>query len=68
MAEKKAIAKPEAPPAPAAEAAPSPRKKKVNELSLAEIEARLAECKEKQGEFISKYARQLLARKKGLTS
>jgi hypothetical protein len=66
MAEKKAEAKTEAP--AAAAAATPPRKKKVNELSLAEIEARLAECKEKQGELISKYARQLLARKKALGS
>jgi hypothetical protein len=68
MAEKKAAPKPEAPAAPAAPAAEAgPRKKKINELSLAEIEARLAECKEKQGSLISKYARQLLARKKALT-
>jgi len=66
MAEKKADAKTEAPAAAAAETAP--RKKKINELSLAEIEARLAECKAKQGELISKYARQLLARKKALGS
>ncbi len=66
MAEKKAEAKAEAPAAAAAEKAP--RKKKVNELNLAELEARLAQCKEKQGELISKYALQLLARKKALTS
>ncbi len=66
MAEKKADAKTEAPAAAAGESAP--RKKKVNELSLAEVEARLAECKEKQGDLGSKYARQLLARKKTLTS
>jgi len=66
MAEKKAEAKPEAQAAPAADAAP--RKKKVNELTLAEIDVRLAECREKQGDHASKYARQLLARKKALAS
>jgi hypothetical protein len=64
--EKKAQAKPEAPAAPAAESAP--RRKKINELDLAEIDARLALCQEKQGSLASKYARQLLARKKVLTS
>lgn len=70
MAEKKAGKKPEAkatPEAPAAPAAESgPKRKKINRLSLAEIEAHLAECKEKQGSLVSKYARQLLARKKAL--
>ena len=66
MAEKKAEAKPETQATPAAEAAP--RRKKINELSLADIDARLAECKDKQGDLFSKYARQLLARKKALTS
>ena len=66
MAEKKAEAKPESQAAPAADKAP--RKKKINELGLADIEARLAECREKQGDLVSKYARQLLARKKALTS
>lgn len=42
------------------------KRKKMNTLSVAEIEAGLAECKEKQGGLISKYARQLLARKKTL--
>ncbi len=73
MPEKKAARKPEAPAAPAAPEAPAAaeagaRKKKINELSLAELDARLAECGEKQGNLISKYARQLLARKKALTS
>jgi hypothetical protein len=72
MAEKKAAPKaPKAPkpepPAPPAQEA-RPRKKKMNDLSLAEIEAKLAECQEKQGGLISKYASQLLARKKTLTS
>lgn len=69
MAEKKSEQKPTAPAAPAAPAAESaPRKKKMNELSPAEIEARLADCQEKQGGLASKYARQLLARKKSLGS
>jgi hypothetical protein len=66
MAEKKAEVKPEAQAAPAADSAP--RRKKINELALAEIEARLAQCQEKQGSLASKYARQLLARKKSLAS
>lgn len=44
----------------------APKRKKMNTLTLAEIEAKLAECQEKQGGLISKYARQLLARKKAL--
>lgn len=69
MAEKKAEQKPAAPAAPPAPAADSaPRKKRMNELSPAEIEARLADCQEKQGGLCSKYARQLLARKKTLGS
>lgn len=44
----------------------TPKRKKMNTLSLAEIEAELAECREKQGGLISKYARQLQARKKAL--
>lgn len=70
MAEKKAEQKPAAPAAPPAAPAAdaAPRKKRMNELSPAEIEARLAECQEKQGGLGSKYARQLLARKKTLGS
>jgi hypothetical protein len=66
MAEKKAEPKPAAEAPAAAES--GPKKKKVNQLTLAEIEARLAECQEKQGGLVSKYARQLLARKKALAS
>ena len=44
----------------------TPKRKKMNALTPAEIEAELAECKEKQGGLISKYARQLQARKKVL--
>ena len=45
----------------------TPKRKKMNALTLAEIEAELAECREKQGSLASKYARQLLARKKALS-
>jgi len=65
MAEKKADPKPE--PQAAAAPEPSPKRKKINRLSLAEIDARLAECQGKQGGLLSKYSRQLLARKKALT-
>jgi hypothetical protein len=44
-----------------------PKRKKMNALTLAEIEAKLAECREKQGGLVSKYARQLQARKKVLS-
>lgn len=64
MAEKKADPKPEPQTASAPES--GPKRKKVNRLSLAEIDARLAECQEKQGGLVSKYARQLQARKKAL--
>ncbi len=43
------------------------KRKKMNTLTAAEIEAELAECREKQGGLVSKYARQLLARKKALS-
>jgi len=66
MAEKKADPKPEIQAAAAPES--GPKRKKINRFGLAEIEARLAECQEKQGGLASKYARQLLARKKALTS
>jgi hypothetical protein len=66
MAEKKADPKTESQ-APAA-AETGPKKKKINELSLEEIDARLAECKEKQGGLLSKYALQLQARRRALTS
>jgi hypothetical protein len=46
----------------------TPKTKKINALTLAEIETALAECKEKQGGLSSKYARQLLARKKVLSA
>jgi hypothetical protein len=44
----------------------TPKRRKMNTLSQAELEAKLADCKEKQGGLISKYARQLQARKKAL--
>ena len=66
MAEKKAEPKAAAPAPAAAES--GPKRKKINVLSLAEIDARLAACQEKQGGLTSKYARQLLARKKALSA
>lgn len=41
--------------------------KKINKLTLAEIEAQLEEIKKAQGGWHSKYAQHLLARKKVLT-
>ncbi|MEN6310090.1 MAG: hypothetical protein ABFD80_00970 [Acidobacteriota bacterium] len=67
MAENKADKKTEAPAAPAAEST-TPKTKKTNRLTLAEIDSLLAICKEKQGGLSSKYAHQLLARRKALTS
>jgi hypothetical protein len=46
----------------------TPKRKKMNSLNLAQIEAELAKCQEKQGGLVSKYARQLLARKKALSA
>jgi hypothetical protein len=46
----------------------TPKRKKMNSLSLAQIETELAKCQEKQGGLVSKYARQLLARKKVLSA
>jgi len=62
MAEEKK--KTDAPETPAVEG--TPRRKKINELSAAEIDAALAVAKEKQGGWHSRYARQLFARKKAL--
>ena len=45
-----------------------PRKKKVKDLILKDIEDRLAELKTSQGGWKSRYARHLLDRKKALTS
>ncbi len=46
----------------------TPKRKKMNALTPAEIEAELTECREKQGGLTSKYARQLLARKRALSA
>jgi len=43
------------------------KRRKINSLTLAEVEAELAKCQEKQGGLISKHACQLLARKKALS-
>jgi hypothetical protein len=45
-----------------------PRRKKVKDLTLKDIETRLAELKTSQGGWRSRYARHLLDRKKALTS
>jgi hypothetical protein len=50
-------------PAPAAEKTDTgsgPKSKKINKMSLAEVESKLEEIKGKQGGLRSKYARQLL--------
>ncbi len=44
------------------------KSKKIAKLNLAEIDKALGDCREKQGGLASKYARQLLARKKTLGS
>jgi len=53
---------------PQAEGQAGSKTKKINKMTLAEVEAELAECREKQGGLVSRYARQLLSRKKVLTS
>lgn len=45
----------------------SNKNKKINRLSLPEIESRLEEIKKAEGRWQSRYARALLARKKALT-
>lgn len=42
------------------------KNKKINRLTLAEIEARLEEIKKAEGRWQSRYARALLARKRAL--
>ncbi len=44
------------------------KNKKVNQLTLAEIEAKLSEIKQAQGGLASSYARHLIRRKKTLGS
>jgi len=64
----KAPAKPEAPAqADAGSESTGKRRKKINEMTLKEIEDKLAEVKEAQGGLSSRYAHQLSARKKNLT-
>jgi len=45
-----------------------PKKKKVNQMTLSEIEAQLKIVQENMGGFQSKYAQHLLKRKNNLTS
>lgn len=79
MAEEKTDeVKPEATPAesnseaeqssPAAAETTPPRKKKVNQMNAAEIEAKLKQIQEQQGGLTSKYAEHLLKRKNNLSS
>jgi len=54
------------------EEAPAPggekKNKKINQMTLAEIEAKLTQIKQTQGGLVSNYARQLIRRKKTLGS
>ncbi len=59
--EKTTPAAPEAPQGPA-------KRKKINALTTAEIDAALVETKAKQGGLLSRYARQLIIRKKALAA
>jgi len=61
--EKKTESKPEAP----ATGKSSDQKKKINQLTLAEVEKELKSVKEKMGGFGSHHAEHLLLRKKELT-
>lgn len=56
----------EAPAEGTAEAAP--QKRKINQMTPAEIDAKLAQLQETQGGLESKYAQHLLARKASLKS
>jgi len=75
MADKKATAKPEpkvdskgdARAPGGAEAEKAPGRKKVNKMTLAEIDIRLNELQSAQGGLRSKHARQLILRKKILS-
>ena len=63
--------KQEKPAAPTQEPAAEPKgekHKKINQLSLDEIEQKLKIVKEKMGDFQSHYAKNLLSRKKELSS
>jgi len=44
------------------------KNKKINQMTLAEIEAKLGEIKQAQGGLASSYARQLMRRKRALGS
>jgi hypothetical protein len=69
MADKKETAKsaPEAAAAAeSAEAEKAPSNKKINKMTLAEIEAKLNTIKSSQGGLRSRYAKQLLLHKKAL--
>ena len=60
---KEAAPKPVAPAAPAAEK----KLKKINKMTLQELDKKLQDIKEKMGNFSSKYAMELLRRKKELS-
>jgi hypothetical protein len=70
MADKKETAKPapksEAPASGGAEQSKAETNKKINKMTLAEIDAKLNEVKVAQGFLRSRYAKQLLQRKKAL--
>jgi hypothetical protein len=67
MAEKKDTAKPTAaPPQEGAEGEKAKGPKKINRMTLAEIDAKLNEVRVSQGGLKSRYAKQLLGRKKAL--
>jgi hypothetical protein len=71
MADKKETAKPapaktDAPASGGAEQNKAERNKKINKMTLAEIDAKLNEVKVAQGFLRSRYAKQLLQRKKAL--
>ena len=60
-------AKKEETPAPSEGSGGSSKNKKINKMTLAEINAKLEEIKNSQGGLASKYAQQLLRRKKILS-
>jgi hypothetical protein len=67
MAEKKDTAKPAAaPPTEGAEGEKAQSHKKINKMTLGEIDAKLNEVRVSQGGLKSRYAKQLLQRKKTL--
>lgn len=59
--------KAEATPGTPAQAEAAAKNQKISKMTVQEIDAALAACKEKQGGLHSKYARQLAARKKALS-